>query len=259
MSAQAAAEEVAMYIRDSITSGQLLAGDRIDLDWIASRLEVSRTPVREALVRLESEGLLESLPSRATIVRRISMRRVEELFAARIPIEGTLAMIGAARITDAELDALGRLLEGILAENDLDRDLALIDLHTRLLLTIYEAAGSEQLFRIAQPLVIQGSTLARHFSYANRGDLKRSGHDPWIEMVAACEARDGLACQQILRSHLVTAAAAILSLERTADELEYLPAVLTPAEKRTYRTLFSSTHRRARRVVGRPDRVRADR
>lgn len=95
-------------------------------------------------------------------------------------------------------------------------------------MVIYESAHSEQLLRIAAPLVIQGCALVRHFSYADQIQMRRSGHDPWIEMLAAC---------------------AILALERTADEVEYLPSVLTPSERRTYRAVFSSSQRWARRIA----------
>lgn len=248
MSAANAAGQVADYIRDAITEGLFRAGERIDLAWLTEQLNVSRTPVREALVQLESEGLLESLPSRATIVRRVSMRRVEELFAARIPIEGTLAAVGARHVDDDDVDQLARLFDEMLGEDDPDRGRELVALHIRFLLVVYRAARSDGLLRIAHPLVVQSAGLQRHFNYADHEHVRRSGHVRWGEMFEACRAHDGDACEQTLRLHLVESAAAILALERTADDVEYLSSVLRPAEMRAYRTMFTSRHRWARRV-----------
>jgi DNA-binding GntR family transcriptional regulator len=243
-----AADQVAAYIRESITTGQLRAGERLDPAWLSQELDVSRTPVREAMLQLESEGLLESLPSRATIVRRVSMRRVEELFAARIPVEGTLAAVGAVRIAEPGIAVLSGLYDEMLTLGDLDQREELLRLHDRFLLGIYEAAASENLLRIARPLMIQGLGLRQHFSYADKDQMHRLGHVLWKEMLDACRVHDGPGCERTVRLQLLESVVAILAYERTADELEYLPSVLRPAELRSYRAMFKSRSNWARRI-----------
>ena len=78
-------------LRQRILSGELAPGSRIDQDAEADRLLASRMPVREALRRLESEGLVEIVRHRGALVRGLSVSDLEDLYVLRIALEGVAA------------------------------------------------------------------------------------------------------------------------------------------------------------------------
>jgi DNA-binding GntR family transcriptional regulator len=74
-------------VRDQILSGELEPGSRLDIAWICDELGVSQTPVKAALKRLRSEGLVEIRPRHGTFVRRLGAQDIRELFDIRMMIE----------------------------------------------------------------------------------------------------------------------------------------------------------------------------
>jgi DNA-binding GntR family transcriptional regulator len=105
-------------LREEITSGQLMAGAAVPQDEIARRLGVSITPVREALRRLESEGLISYRSHRGATVSELSAAAAGELYLLRGAIEGLCARLAAVRITDDELTTLRELHERMLGEHE---------------------------------------------------------------------------------------------------------------------------------------------
>ena len=107
------ADEVAAHIRDGILAGRLKPGQRIDQDAIADELGVSRLPVREALISLDREGLVQTIPRKGSYVSRIDRDDIADHYQ----IFGQVAGLAAAR-------AVARLDEEGLAH--------LVELHTRM-------------------------------------------------------------------------------------------------------------------------------
>lgn len=92
-------------LRQAIIDGEMAAGDRISEDAVAEKYEVSRTPVREALAALESEGLVE-VSGRRMIVRRFSEDEIRDIFDVRAMIEPAVAKRAAGRIDSYDLTLL---------------------------------------------------------------------------------------------------------------------------------------------------------
>jgi DNA-binding GntR family transcriptional regulator len=107
------------FLKSSVLSGHLNPGERLTEEYLAKKLGVSRTPVREALHKLESEGLIKPLETRGFIVSRDSKDEVEELFELRAILEGYALRIISERISEEDLKQLGRLIAG--AEDALRR------------------------------------------------------------------------------------------------------------------------------------------
>ena len=107
------------FLKSSVLSGHLNPGERLTEEYLAKKLGVSRTPVREALHKLESEGLIKPLETRGFIVSRDSKDEVEELFELRAILEGYALRIICGRISEEDLKKLGRLIAG--AEDALRR------------------------------------------------------------------------------------------------------------------------------------------
>lgn len=97
-------------LRDEIRSGVLLPGSRLRETEIADRLEVSRTPVREALKRLESEGLVVFSQPRGLTVTELSAAQVLELYAMREILEGAAARFAAEHASAMEVESLKHLV-----------------------------------------------------------------------------------------------------------------------------------------------------
>jgi DNA-binding GntR family transcriptional regulator len=107
------------FLKSSVLSGHFNPGERLTEEHLAKKLGVSRTPVREALHKLESEGLIKPLETRGFIVSRDSKDEVEELFELRAILEGYALRIISERISEEDLKQLGRLIAG--AEDGLRR------------------------------------------------------------------------------------------------------------------------------------------
>lgn len=93
-------------LRDAIVAGRLRPGERIVEDRVCSELGISRSPLREALRKLEGEGLVSILPRRGAVVTELSDRDGMDLFAVREVLEGLAAGLAAQHITSDELAEL---------------------------------------------------------------------------------------------------------------------------------------------------------
>jgi DNA-binding GntR family transcriptional regulator len=110
-------EQIYENLRERIHTGQLTFEDRlVDVD-IANEFGVSRMPVREALMQLVHDGMIEST-SRGFILRRYSNQEIEEIFEIRRLLEPAAAAIAAKKMTDGALEAMDRAIHaGIKASN----------------------------------------------------------------------------------------------------------------------------------------------
>lgn len=98
-------------VLDAITTNQMKPGDRLSEYMVADWLKISRTPAREGLRRLESEGLLTAHPRRGLVVATLDEAAIYELYSAREVIESTVAAMAARFATDAEISSLRHMIE----------------------------------------------------------------------------------------------------------------------------------------------------
>jgi DNA-binding GntR family transcriptional regulator len=99
-------EEVAVHIRDLIMAGTLRPGERLRLEDLAARLGVSITPVREALLTLRGEDMVELQPRRGYVVAPMSRQDIEDVFALQANLAGELAARASRRTNDEQLTEL---------------------------------------------------------------------------------------------------------------------------------------------------------
>jgi len=108
--------DVEVYVVDLIRNGDLRPGDRVNEAEIARRLQISRSPVREAFTRLIKDGVLDHSPRRGVFVAQPSAESLEEIASLRAVIEGFAARRAAVRIGSAEIERLRRIVdEGAMA------------------------------------------------------------------------------------------------------------------------------------------------
>ena len=103
-------EVVCETLREAIISGILKPGERLMEIQLADELGVSRTPIREAIRKMELEGFLVMVPRRGTYVADLSIKDINEVFEIRTALDVLAAGLAAERITEEEIEELERLL-----------------------------------------------------------------------------------------------------------------------------------------------------
>lgn len=111
-------EAAYVAVLQSIRSGQYRPGDRLREEDVGESLSLSRTPVREALRRLEADGIVEHRARIGAVVRELSHSEVVELYEMRVVLERTAAEFAAKHGTDAEFDTLEELNDMIEQERE---------------------------------------------------------------------------------------------------------------------------------------------
>jgi len=108
--ARVLADWVTTSLREAILNGYFVPGEKLDQDQIAEELKVSRTPVREALSRLESEGFIEVRPHRGAYMAVVSRQDIREVYEIRSLLEAEAVRQATLLITESVLDELDRSL-----------------------------------------------------------------------------------------------------------------------------------------------------
>ncbi|PNM58192.1 GntR family transcriptional regulator [Vibrio mimicus] len=103
-------ENLTEYLIEAIVEGELAPGSKISEPELAKRFQVSRGPLREALMRVEGLGLIERIPHIGARVTQLSPTKLVELYAVREALEGMAARLAARNITEIELAGLESLL-----------------------------------------------------------------------------------------------------------------------------------------------------
>lgn len=141
-------EVVFETLREAIINGQLKPGERLMEIQLAEELGVSRTPVREAIRKLELEGLVVMVPRKGAYVADISSRDIVEVFEVRGALESLAAGLAAERITPEELENLERILLRIsecVERKDLE---ALVEADSEFHDALYRASRNRKLSQI---------------------------------------------------------------------------------------------------------------
>jgi DNA-binding GntR family transcriptional regulator len=106
------ADRVYAVLQERILNGDVEAGSRIHQENVSEELGVSRTPVREALARLASDGLVELLPNRGARVAEVTLEDMRISYEARLAVEPLAARFAAERRGPSDLDRMGRAVAG---------------------------------------------------------------------------------------------------------------------------------------------------
>jgi DNA-binding GntR family transcriptional regulator len=232
---QQLAAEIAAHVRETILSGHIKPGEPLSIDRLARELEVSTTPVREALLSLHGEGFVIFQPRRGFRVGHLSRQDIKDLFWIQSEIAGELGARAATRLTDEDLRRLFDLnsaMQEHYALGDSEQVAALGHaFHKR----INQGAGSAKLAWLLSIVV----------RYAPR----RFGQIPgWLDtsidthqaVIDALRRRDPMETRTILRDHVLDAGRLLL------DNLDRLG--FWRFEEDLDRTSGAGSHRRARRT-----------
>lgn len=138
------AEEAFIAIRQLIERGQLPGGAKLTLASLSDQLQMSLTPIREALRMLQANGLVEYKRHHGHVVTRYSIQRAEEIYLLRQTLEPLATKLAAANATDAELRAIRELQEEfrLVVDGDPPRFADVVDLNARWHRMVYSSAHS---------------------------------------------------------------------------------------------------------------------
>ncbi len=191
-----AAEE----LRNRILTGGLAPGTRLDLDALTAEFGASRTPIREALLELSYEGLVEVAPRSGITVIGLTPRDVLDNFAILGTLAGKAAEWAAARITDDELDHIRALADAVTAAEN-----SLVAANWRFHRAVHRASGSPRIVTLIRQTV--GVVPTNFFDvFPDQGQHSAADHD---ELVAALARRDGAGARLAAERHVTDAGAAL--------------------------------------------------
>lgn len=193
-------EVVFDVLRNAIASGTLSPGERLMENQLAEQLRVSRTPVREAIRKLEQEGFVVMVPRRGTYVADISIRDINEIFEIRTALEVLAAGLAAERMTEENLEQLERLLVEIGQLIDSGDTQELVEADCRFHDILYNSTHNRTLANIINNLREKFTPL-RTISYAYPGRAKPSLEEH-RRLVEALAQRNASLAQQLARKHM---------------------------------------------------------
>lgn len=216
------------YLREAILTGSLRPGQALSENEIAHRLGVSRTPVREAIIRLENEGLLSVRPQVGTTVAPIDVENVADVQFLREAIECRTVALAAQRVTPALARELrGQLKEQarIAARGD---HAAFVPLDDRMHATLVAMSGRPRVWRAVEDAKAQLDRV-RFLSLEDPlwlATIHRQ-HEAIVEHVLAGDAGGAAAA---MADHLRAVFASIATIARTSPEY-FNSAAITPADR----------------------------
>ena len=184
----------------SILSGDLLPGDRLREIDLAKRLNVSRTPVREAMRRLEADGLITHKPRIGAEVRTLTQEEIVELYEMRIVLEATAAKMAAKHASNSEISILEHLNTDLLDATS-DPKIA-SKINRKFHSCILSATRNRFLFSsynsLSNALVLLGKTT---LSSKERVQEVHKQHD---KIISAIKFADGDLAEAEMRAHMET-------------------------------------------------------
>lgn len=190
-------------IRERILSGALAPQTQLKEEELAELCGVSRTPIRDALRRLEAEMLVRRTDTQRSFVPDWSADEVEEIFTLRALLESHAAARAAARITPAEIETLERhndeIEKAIHGSIKLDAE-AFVTHNRHFHNVLLQASQSERLIKM-RSLIVEQSILHRTARNYDKAGLSRS-HADHEELVLACRAKDSEWARSIMDNHI---------------------------------------------------------
>src|SRR3954464_1904080 len=189
-------------LRDSILHGALVAGSKVSERSLASALGISAQPVREALRRLEQDGLVVTLPRRGTVVAEIGPERLAGLGRIRAALEGVAAALAAERMSDADLVALAAVVKQMRAATAAADHEALWDCNERFHQLVQGATGNMFLIRSLEALHANHDLGRPRALGSMPNELPRALREH-AAIVAALRARDAELAEARMRAHVL--------------------------------------------------------
>lgn len=195
-------DQVYRILQQRIIDGTMAPGSRVDIEALVTEFDVSRTPIREAVLQLASVGLVERQPYRGTVVTGVDHNRLEEVTALRILLEGMATELAALRLTDDDVVTMAQALDAIdaldIAAGKTNEEFN--EFNAIFHNTLYAAADSPVLVRQIQQLGFEADRMRIHYPVQ-----PRFSQDDHRTILQACVHRDAKAAGDAMRAHILNA------------------------------------------------------
>jgi DNA-binding GntR family transcriptional regulator len=211
-------DRVYAALRERILNGEFPPGTRLNLTHLATDLDVSNTPLREAMARLERVGLVEVVPYSGPRVRALSVEQVSDIFDVRIELEALAVRLTAARADDTALRKLQEAIETQETAYATGDRAAFNAADRRFHETLVEASDNSVLLEMLPLLSDRMELLIESYDPNHR--LNTHGIAQHRELLAALRARDVAAAEDSLRRQLAVGRWALLTYMRGDDQRE---------------------------------------
>ncbi len=208
------AEEIYRRLRRAVLSGELVSGERIQPDRLATVIGVSRTPVREALQRLLSEGYLEQEARHAFRVAPVDYKSGRELFAIRSVLEGLAAREAAENIDQEHRDEIQRTIDAI-TQNEAAEwpERAVGEFHR----IVYRASGNRHLGLLLDR-VFEQTLRYRFLTRSDTTDRQAETLESHTKILQALVDGRGEDAENLMREHVMVLARRFQTLEAANAE-----------------------------------------
>jgi DNA-binding GntR family transcriptional regulator len=209
-------DQIYDYLRGEILTGRFAPGDRLDLGELVERLKVSKMPVKEAIGRLASDGLLDVQAQRGTFVSRVDPRDLAETFEVRRALEMLAGELAATRATRPDIERLRTLMAEMEKTGDAGPHLALnFEFHG----LIVELSGNRKLIEMYHRLRVPIQVAGIHYrseNWVKRLSQERREHNA---IIRALEKRDASAVTRAISEHIKRGGASLLEdVERSIGQ-----------------------------------------
>lgn len=186
----------------AIENGQIEPGTRLLETELAARFGVSRTPIREAIRKLEAEGIVRHMPRVGAVVRQLGQQEMVELYEMRIVLETTAAEMAAQHASVAEISTLDALNHDMAASDDIFN---VAQINRQFHLCIVDAARNQFLTHcyndLSNTLMLLGKTTLES---KQRIEIVYKQH---VDIIQALRDRDGVGAASAMRVHMQTSLA----------------------------------------------------
>lgn len=222
---QTMADAIASALRQAILEGAIAGGAPLLQAELAAKFGVSRIPIREALLKLEREGLVETRPRRGTIVTALDASAFQEILEMRGALESLALKLAIPRIQDSDIDAAEQILEqteaalhapALADDRSMEFETRWGDVNWQFHRALYQAAAKPRLLNAIENLQL---LFARHLRArleiiaptrtGNTSGVVEKNTSEWAsvvqehrELLEACRTRDVARAQAILENHI---------------------------------------------------------
>ena len=200
-------------LKAAITKGDLAPGQRLVERQLSLQLRTSRIPIREAIKKLEKDGLVEKLPKRGFVVKSVTEAEIGEIFGIRAVLESYAAYLATERLTDVlvkKLENSVRAYREALTKNDVER---MMTANRQFHEIIYKASGSEQLYTLINNFREYISRYRR--TLLTTHEFAKVSLEDHIRMLDAMNQRDKDKVEELVRKHILRGKAIIVGEMKT--------------------------------------------
>jgi len=219
---------VADRLREMIIRGEIQEGEQLRQDAIATDLQVSRIPVREALRQLEAEGLIKIVAHRGAVVSSLSSEEIEELFQIRAVLECEVLRLSIPHLTDEDFARAESIMETFEKALWLEGDVSSWGrLNSEFHATLYSRAGRPQFMAIIRQINNNGDRYTRLQLYLTRAfERAKAEHRTILDF---CRKRDVKAACDLMQQHIQAAGR---SLKESIEQLRAESAAASTTKRR---------------------------